>query len=140
MPNVNDEWVRAQMDAYKVRKAPGEAVLALLETWSTLDLDSETSEKAVEIFSKLALTHALVQDESGEEIWVQAQPGAIIVGDTVRVRHDAYTGDTGTIHNGRVGRVVGVRYGDIIFRSEDNKTPFLDGTHYTPYILEKRIK
>lgn len=140
MPNVNDEWVRSQMDAYKVRKAPGEAVLSLLTTWNDLELDNENAEKAIEIFSKLALTHALVEEQNGEEVWVQAQPGFIVVGDKVRVRHDAYTGETGAIHNGRVGRVVGVRYGDIIFRSEDDKTPFLDGTHYTPYLLEKRIK
>ena len=40
----------------------------------------------------------------------------------------------------RRGKVVGVRYGDIIFKSTDNKEPILDGSHYSPYQLQKRIR
>ena len=64
----------------------------------------------------------------------------VLVGDEVRVKSNAYDGDTGVMHNGRRGKVVAVRYGDIIFKSNDNKEPVLDGTHYTPYQLQKRVR
>jgi hypothetical protein len=41
------------------------------------------------------------------------------------------------MHNGRRGRVVAVRYGDVIFNSTDNKKPLLEGAHYPPNFLEK---
>ena len=53
--------------------------------------------------------------------------------------HDAYEGDLGRVHNGRRGKVVAVRYGDVIFKSTDGKSPVLDGAHYTPYKLEKLV-
>jgi hypothetical protein len=46
----------------------------------------------------------------------------------------------GTIHNGRRGSVVGVRYGDVIFNDTDGKNPPLKGVHYSPYKLEKRLR
>jgi hypothetical protein len=91
------------------------------------------------LFTKLAVNHSILPDKP-DEVWTDAQPGAILVGDEVRVKSDAYDGDTGVIHNGRRGKVVAVRYGDIIFKSNDGKMPVLDGTHYTPYQLQKRVR
>jgi hypothetical protein len=67
-------------------------------------------------------------------------PGQLVVGDEVRVLANAFTDKVGVAHNGRRGRVVAIRYGDVIFKSTDDKEPLLDGTHYSPYKLEKRIK
>jgi hypothetical protein len=55
------------------------------------------------------------------------------------VRADAFEGQLGTLHNGRRGVVVGVRYGDVIIKTTDGKTPVLEGAHYPPDKLEKLI-
>lgn len=139
MPNVNDEWAKQQFAAAKVRVVVGKAVLELLDTWKTLELKPEHAQAAVEVFSKLALNHSLVEPPK-DEVWVPAQPGFIKVGEEVRVMNNAFSDSTGQIHNGRRGIVVAIRHGDVIIRSNDNKEPFLDGTHYSPYKLERRIK
>jgi hypothetical protein len=142
MPEVNDEWVRQQLEEAKVRVGSGKAILRLLQTWDSLgDLSENISKETIEIFSRLALGKLAKDPEPKlDEIWVPAQPGQINVGDEVRVLIDAFSDKTGVVHNGRRGKVTAVRYGDVIFRSTDGKTPDLDGVHYSPYKLEKRIK
>lgn len=137
----NIEWVKQQMTAAKLKQSVGTSVLRLFEVWNTMKHTDATAKETIEAFSKLALGHALVAPEVKElkGRWVQVTPGAIKVTDVVRVRNDAYTGDIGRIHNGRVGRVVGVRYGDIIVKSIDEKEPVIDGAHYSPHMLEKLI-
>ena len=139
MPEVNIDWVKSQMEEAKVKVGVGNGVLKLLEKWQGITLSDSQAKDVLELFSKLALGHSILPEKL-DEVWVDAQPGAIIVGDEVRVKADAYDGSTGAIHNGRRGKVVGVRYGDIIFKSMDDKTPVLDGTHYTPHLLQKRIR
>ena len=133
------DWVKAQLQAAKVRKPVGDATMKLIEMFDQIELTDEHRAKAVEMFSKLALGHAYVK-ENKKETWVPARPGDIKVTEVVRVKADAYNGDVGMIHNGRVGKVVGVRYGDVIFKSTDGKEPFLDGAHYSPHMLEKLVQ
>ena len=142
MPEVNDEWVRQQMQEAKVKVGSGKAVLKLLEVWAGVgDLSPALAKEAVEVFSKLALNHALSDPKpAADEIWVPAQPGQLSVGDEVRVLADAFDDQSGIIHNGRRGVIAAIRYGDIIFKSTDGKEPLLDGAHYSPYKLEKRIR
>ena len=45
----------------------------------------------------------------------------------------------GKIHNGRRGKIVSIRYGDIIVKTTDGKEPMMEGFHYTPQQLEKRV-
>lgn len=137
MTRVNFDWVREQFDEAKVGQAVGTSVLRLLEVWDTMNHTNKTANEAVEIFSKVALGHALVEPDVPAGTWVQATPGFIHVADIVRIRADAFTGEVGTMHNGRLGRVVGVRSGDIIVKSTDGKEPELDGAHYSPFHLEK---
>jgi hypothetical protein len=75
-----------------------------------------------------------------DAVWIPLQPGQITVGDQVRVMSDAFDDKTGMIHNGRLGKVMAIRYGDVIFKSTDGKSPELNGVHYSPYKLEKRVK
>jgi hypothetical protein len=141
MPEVNYEWVRQQMEEAKVKVGSGKAVLRLLAAWEEeTKLSENLSKEAIEVFSKLALNHALSTPVKVDEVWVPAQPGQITVGDEVRVLSDAFDDQAGTIHNGRRGKVAAIRYGDVIFKSTDGKSPELDGVHYSPYKLEKRIK
>lgn len=139
MKHVDTDWASAQLASVKAKKAVGTSVMALLDAWKELKHNDRDSKEVLDVFSKLAMTNSLLP-ESSEEVWVEARPGFVSVGDVVRVKHDAYADKLGTVHNGRVGKVVAVRYGDIIFRSTDDKLPFLDGTHHSPYKLEKRIK
>ena len=132
-------WVNAQLQAAKVRKPVGDATMKLIEMFDQIELTDEHRAKAVEMFSKLALGHAYVK-ETKRETWVPARPGDIKVTEVVRVKADAYNGELGMIHNGRVGKVVGVRYGDVIFKSTDEKEPYLDGAHYSPHMLEKLVQ
>jgi len=139
MPNIDQEWAREQFIAGKTKVVVGKAVLRMLDTWATIELKPEHAKEAIEVLSKLALNHALVKP-SKDEVWAPAQAGFINVGDEVRVMANAFNDDTGRIHNGRRGNVVAVRYGDVIIRTNDDKEPFLDGVHYSPYKLEKRVK
>lgn len=139
MQHVNLDWASAQMADAKVKKGVGKSVMALLEAWQKLTHSEKDSQEVVDLFSRLSLSKALVE-ENPDQVWVDARPGFIAVGDVVRIKQDAYTGAAGVMHNGRLGKVVAVRYGDVIFRSTDGKQPFLDGTHHSPYKLEKRIQ
>lgn len=137
MSHVNFDWVKNQLEEAKVSQAVGTSVIRLLEVWDTMNHTGETATATAETFSKLALGHVLVAQTVPEGTWVQATPGFIRVSDIVRVRPDAFTGEVGIIHNGRLGRVVGVRSGDIIVKSTDGLEPELDGAHYSPHALEK---
>jgi hypothetical protein len=139
MPEINFDWVKEQMSEAKVKVGVGNSILKLLEVWNDMKLSENQMKESVELFSKLSLNHSILPEKQNE-VWVDAQPGSILVADEVRVKHDAYTGSTGTMHNGRRGKVVAVRYGDIIFKSTDGREPILDGTHYTPYQLQKRVR
>jgi hypothetical protein len=139
MPEINFDWVKEQMSEAKVKVGVGNSILKLLEVWNDMKLSENQMKESVELFSKLSLNHSILPEKQNE-VWVDAQPGSILVADEVRVKYDAYTGSTGAMHNGRRGKVVAVRYGDIIFKSTDGKEPVLDGTHYTPYQLQKRIR
>jgi hypothetical protein len=136
---VDLEWVKDQMTAARIRRGPGDAVLKLLQVWETIDLDDDMSSEAVSVFKSLALSHSLIEPYK-DEVWVPAQPGQIKVADEVRVKSDAFTGEAGRAHNGRRGVIVAIRSGDVIVRSTDDIKPVLDGVHYSPYNLEKRIK
>jgi hypothetical protein len=140
MANIDIEWVKRQLEGAKVPQAVGTAVMRLMDVWSTMNHTDKTRSKTIEIFSELALGHAIVPEgNSLEGKWIPVQPGQIKVAETVRVKADAYEGEVGMIHNGRVGRVVAVRYGDVIIKSTDGREPLLDGAHYSPHMLEKLI-
>jgi hypothetical protein len=139
MPNVDQEWVKEQFIAAKAKVVVGKAVLKMLDTWADIELTEKHAQEAIAIFSKVALNHAFIEINK-DEVWAPAQAGFVPVGAEVRVMANAYSDDLGRIHNGRRGVVVGVRYGDVIINSNDNKAPKLEGAHYSPYKLEIRVK
>jgi hypothetical protein len=140
MKNDTD-WVKQQIQAAKVKKPVGNAILSMVNAFqeSFSGLSPEETERFVEVFSKIVQGHAIAK-ENKDEVWIPLSPGNITVGDVVRVKSDAFSGDLGQIHNGRVGSVVAVRYGDVIFKSRDEKKPVLDGAHYSPHDLEKLVE
>lgn len=136
---MNIDWVSSQLKGAKVKKSVGNTVIKMLQAFEQIDEKDEFKAEAVSIFSKLALGHTIIP-ESGEEQWIPVRPGSIKVADEVRVRSDAFNGELGVAHNGRRGIVVGVRYGDVVINSTDDKTPHLKGAHYPPDKLEKLVK
>jgi hypothetical protein len=139
MAEVDNDWVRSQLTENKTKKVVGDSVLKLLASWEQLKQPTDKNAKEIiNIFSKLALGHSIVEDDPNER-WIVAQAGYIKVADTVRVRSNAFDGEQGKAYNGRRGRVVGVRYGDVIVKTDDGKTPVLDGIHFKPENLEKLV-
>jgi hypothetical protein len=140
MPEVNYTWVHQQLQEAKIKIGSGNAVIKLLQTWETMKgLSPALAKEAAEVFSKLAVSKPILEPkEDPGEVWVPVQPGNIKVGDDVRVLADAFSDSTGVMHNGRRGKVIAVRYGDVIINSNDNKEPELKGVHYSPYKLEKK--
>jgi hypothetical protein len=139
MAEVDNDWVRSQLTENKTKKVVGDSVLKLLATWEQLKQPTDKNAKdIINIFSKLALGHSIIEDNP-DESWIVAQAGFIKVADTVRVRSNAFDGEQGKAYNGRRGRVVGVRYGDVIVKTDDGKTPVLDGIHFKPENLEKLV-
>jgi hypothetical protein len=142
MANLDLEWVKEQLTQNKTKKMTGDAVLQLLDTWQSIKRPPKTdiSKDIIDVFSKLALGHALIKTDK-DETWIPVQSGAIKVSEIVRVKFDAFDEESGKHQlNGRKGRVVGVRYGDVIIKTDDNKLPVLDGTHFRPENLEKLIQ
>lgn len=142
MPEINREWVIQQLEAAKVKVGSGKAILKLLDAWAEIPkLSDNMTEEVLNVFPKLAKGHVLKIEENEDDYrWEDLQPGQITVGDVVRVKVDAFDGNLGALHNGRRGKVVAVRYGDVIFKSTDSREPVLDGVHYSPYKLEKRYR
>lgn len=140
MPEVDYDWVKEQLTSASVRQGPGDATIALLKAWEQVTLPEDLADDAVEVFASLARNQSLIKTPA-EETWVPARVGGSTrVGATVRVKHNAFKGDAGRIHNGRRGRVTAIRSGDVIFRSTDNLEPFLDNVHYPFEALELRVR
>ena len=144
MADTNMDWVKEQLTQNKTKKAVGDSVLKLLATWDEVKQKNESlktinPQDIIDIFSKLSMGHALIKEDKNEK-WAKAQIGQIKVADTVRVAFNAFDESTGKSNlNGRRGRIVAVRSGDIIVKTDDGKLPVLDGVHIRPEFLEKLI-
>ena len=142
---VDIEWVKTQLENSRVPIPVGVSVLKMIESWNECpELDEAMIEKTLDLFLNLAQGKAVYspppppQYEDGE--FFDAVAGFIGVGDIVRIKKDAFTGDAGVIHNSRIGKVVAVRFGDIIVKSIDGIEPEIDGAHYSPYHLQKLLQ
>lgn len=139
MPDVDYEWVKGQLKGAKVPKDVGNGVLALFKTYEGLEVHPLNEERTAEVFAHLAQGRAMFAET--EDHWIRISIGAHVeVGDTVRVRADAFPGDAGRTHNGRTGRVVAKRSGDVIVKSTDDREPAFDSAHYPPDTLEKLVR
>lgn len=137
------DWAHRRIEAALTLPAETRRELEVVfDTWlSSPALRASLSERA----SRDAVLHVLElvlsgYDESDDETpvkWQQARNGAVRVGDTVRVKPDAYSGAAGAYHNGRVCRVVAMRYGDIIVR--DDADPDYTGQHHQAAALQRQV-
>ena len=76
--------------------------------------------------------------EISEIDWIPAQRVHLRPGITIRVYGNAYADkpDLAALHAGRVGVILEIKGGDVVVQTTDNRTPALNGTHYSPWILE----
>lgn len=136
------DWVRSQLTENKTKKSVGDAVIKLIGTWSEIKTPPkiDISKEVLSIFSTLAMGHPLV-DSAGEQKWEPVRLGDILVADVVRIKTNAFDSSSShTALNGRIGKVVGIRSGDIIVKSTDDVLPLLDGLHFKVNHLDKLIK
>lgn len=134
-------WYVEQMREAGVAQQVQTSVLRLLEVWDTMNHTNVSRDETLDVFGKLARGHALVeQPMTVEEVWEPARPGALVMGDRVRVFLNAYDGEAGLVHNGRRGLIVAIRYGDIVVRYDDEHEPKIDGARHSPHMLEKRVR
>jgi hypothetical protein len=112
------EWIQNQLrEVGDIHNAKGNMTLGIINAINKRKfpgLAEDDLTLCMERALKLFLGHPIVETplEDGRQ-WVEAVPGELSVRDRVRVKPDAYQGTVGTIHNGRVGRVVSMRNGSI---------------------------
>lgn len=116
--NIDWDWIDSQLTRAKISQPVKTSVKRLLEVMETMNHTDDTLRQTLDAFHKLSLTHAIAADDPDEN-WVQCLPGEYKSGDTVRVHADAYTGAHGSRHNGKRGRVAGVRGGSTIVIYDD---------------------
>lgn len=139
MPTVDYKWAKQQLNAARARRGAGDAALELLKAWEGITIEEALIPEAVELFSTLAKGHAFTS--SDPTLWVDAFPGGPVrVGTIVRIKADAFDGKSGKIHNGRVGKVVAIRSGDVIVNSTDGIEPLLNAAHYPFQALQFRAR
>ncbi len=115
-------------------------VYMLREMEKQTDLHELSDEDCITVLSyvsKLAQGHALI-GETPDERWGDVIPGEYSVGDTVRVRADAYTGDHGLRHNGKRGRITAVHQAKTVVLYDDAATSE-ESFYHEPFNLQRLV-
>ena len=133
-----DVWATDQLTQARLPDHIQAPVRRLLAAWWSIGARPENEELILRTFTDLAQDRAL-EVPNPQFDWVPVKPGNIRVAEVVRVKVDAYRGDTGKVHNGRVCKVVAIRSGDIIVNSIDDKEPRLESVHHSPFALDKQV-
>jgi len=137
---VNRAWVREQLTLIGASAPVYNAVNRLLDV--AAGFTERERDLAIDAFIKLIKGEALYVEPDNDDhtAWAPAQRGFLNVGDVIRVKTSAYASDAGIFHNGRVGKIVAIRYGDIIVRYIDGREPNPDtGARHSPDVLEKKF-
>lgn len=136
--------IRAHMDEAKVRQEVRWMVEHMFKSvWAEQDrllVSKELVSEAIEVFSTLSKGHRLMP-EAPDEVWIPARNGILTVGDSVRVRGDAYSAHPATDHNGRTGRITAIRYGDIhVYYDAKPEETIHSSVRHKADMLEKRVR
>ena len=136
-------WAHGRIDKAALPFAAKRGLKDVFDTWVGVPEMAENSAVIDAALAELRVVlsgyDATAHDTADAGVtWVQARNGALRVGDTVRVKPDAFTGAHGAFHNGRICRVVGMRYGDIIVR--DDTDVAYEGIHHQATHLLKQVK
>lgn len=98
-------------------------VLTVLESGEYRSSEREEVIKILDMAKNLFLGTAIAEPEPDilEGTWAQAERGYIVKKDVVRVKPEAYVGEAGVRHNGKVGRVTAVK-GDHVYVIYEGET------------------
>lgn len=130
------EWSRAQLDAAGVDEAVRVDVLALLSVWERIIFPAgdPRRERVLTIFADLTRGIAIEKDPDPGFTWVSAVKAKPRQKDRVRIRRDAFDGESGKQLNGKEGIIARVSRGTLVVA--------LDGEgslHVAPEKLETRV-
>jgi len=138
MSKINFDWVNQQVNDSTLSDGNKVLVVSLLKALDRLKYEEKDVEPVMFAVFKLAIGNALVP-APGPEVWIPGRRGDVIMADTMRIKHDAFTGEAGVIQNGKVGRVIAIRNGFVYLKSVDD-IPLIDESHYLPEQLDKRVQ
>ena len=114
--------------------------ISLWQELERIKSSDEDRDKALELIAKLAKGHDIKEDED-QSVWIQAKPGALTVGDYVRVKKDAFSHQPAASHNGMEGRIVALRYGDVYVKyNEVASITGMNSVKHSADSLEKRTR
>jgi hypothetical protein len=114
---VNWGWVSKQLAESDASEDEKELIVDLLKRLNDGGLDDARFVTVLRTFGNLALGHAVAAPKG--ERWGPVVPGYYQIGDTVRVKLDAYDGEKGQRHNGKRGRAVAARNGLVVVVYDD---------------------
>lgn len=137
MMDINWDWVKDQLEKARVPQEHATSVTRLLETLETMRLSDDPLRSVLDTFQRLSLGYTIVPDSANER-WVEVLPGNYAIGNTVRVKSDAYDGKKSTLHNGRRGRVVAVRSGKTVVLYDDTENNE-EQYYHDPSVLERLV-
>ena len=130
-------WVSKQLAETQLDQQTKDAVVYVLERLRKEDLTDDQERTALNAALKLAAGHSIAESPQ-EERWGPVVPGYYAVKDVVRVKANAFDGDTGRKHNGLRGRVVASRNGLVIV-TPDNAPSSEVQYYYKPEHLERKL-
>lgn len=133
----NEKWLADQFSADKTSPETARKIISLLKTWDGLSVEDGQEDEILGRFVKLAKKQ-MIADPEPDAKWLAGSIQTPGVGQTVRVPPDKFTGHRGQSLNGRVGKVVAVRYGDVIFNTTDD-LEYIEGIRLRPHELEIKI-
>lgn len=141
MTDDKDKWLEDQLIKFEVPEKFRDPITRMVKmAWffeTNFGLDQETFKRMLETVTELAKGHNIAPENPGE-VWVQAKPGVLVIRDVVRVKTDAYSGETGSMHNGKHGVITAIRYGDIHVLYDG--VTGANTVRHSPHALEKRIR
>lgn len=141
MTNDRNAWLEEQLTKFDVPEQYRDPITRLVKMCWFFDqnfgMDKDTYKRFLDTVVSLAQGHNIAPEDPNST-WVQAKPGMLVIRDYVRVRNDAYSGETGLMHNGKEGRITAIRYGDIHVLYEGATGS--DTVRHSPHALEKRVQ
>lgn len=140
MSDEHNEWLESQIEGYNVPEKYRDPITRLVKMgWffeQNFGMGKEEYDQFLEIVNKLSKKNNIVVPQPDAK-WIEAKPGMLVVRDYVRVKADAYSGETGLMHNGKSGYITAIRYGDIHVLYDGAEGA--NTVRHSPSALEKRI-
>lgn len=105
--------IQAKLSAmgYKEDSKVSKALLSALITLDNFDLSKGEMSIVLALLNKDALKTITESGSLVNAEWEDFNYGNVKIGDFIRVKDDAYDSDTGRMHNGLVGTLLGMRGG-----------------------------